>query len=183
MDLSGYTEYAISGENDNCFFMAAYVAATLNGDPLGGGEEEAALIRSGEHPTDLEEKGLRVRGAIVEWLKTHKTEIIPAHFISGRKGPRKRPPTLTWEGLFHALKSPQHSFDDHLAAMSRSGKWGTDFEQRALLAMGLRIAVARGGNRREMSIEQQTTEYVPLRKGQSVWLHLGRCHYHVLIAA
>lgn len=165
----------------NCFFMTAYVSATMNGNPLGGGGDVAAFIRAGGRPSNLEEEGLRVRAAVVNFLQEHKTQPIPREIITGRVG-EQRLPWPTWEGLYHQLTEPDNSFDDYVRLMSKSGVWGTAFEQRVLYAMGVRVLVAKGQNRRAMRVYQQPMDYVPMKKGESVWYHIAESHYNVLIA-
>lgn len=188
VDLSEYTLFTISGARWNCFFMTAFVTATLNGEPLGGGDAWAYIIRSvgsGEKTDDLKEnleaEGLKVRQRVVEFLRGHKSYPVPAHFRSGRKGPQRRA-QYTWEDMFHALRSPEESFDGYVDWMSQSGCWGSDFEQRVLVELGQKVSVAKGEDTKDLGIFQQAQPFQPLRKGESVWYHVDEEHYNVLIA-
>lgn len=77
-DLSAYRTLLISGEENNCFFMAAFVSATMRQEPLGGPDASlrTALVL-GRLPENIEEEGLRVRNAVVEFLRTNQEEIVP----------------------------------------------------------------------------------------------------------
>ncbi|GAQ85703.1 hypothetical protein KFL_002500015 [Klebsormidium nitens] len=138
VDLRNYKRFAISGDNMNCFFMTAFVVATLNGEPLGGGEELAAQLRAGRRPIDLEKEGLKVRATIVAYLRDHKKRPIPPHLITSSRPPSKRRPLPTWEKLYQALRDEDDltEFETYVDRMSQSGCWGGDFEKRVVWAMG-----------------------------------------------
>ncbi|GAQ77555.1 hypothetical protein KFL_000010040 [Klebsormidium nitens] len=174
VDLRNYKRFAISGDNMNCFFMTAFVVATLNGEPLGGGEELAAQLRAGRLPIDLEKEGLKVRATIVAYLRDHKNRPIPPQLITSSRPPSKRRPLPTWEKLYQALRDEDDltEFDTYVDRMSRSGCWGGDFEQRVVWAMGHKVTVAKGENRRKMRIYQPQMEFVQLRENEAVWYHV-----------
>ena len=171
-DLSAYRTLPISGAQNNCFFMAAFVSATIRQEPLGGDASWATAIVSGCLPENLEEEGLRVRNAVVRFLQANQTQLVPG----GGK--------LTWEKLYDEWygKEKGRTYAQHVDGMSKSGVWGTSFEQRVLWAMGHKLTVATGEDKHRLKLNQQTTEFVPLAPTDPVLWHRAGCHFDVLTA-
>jgi hypothetical protein len=127
-DLRAYRTLLISGAENNCFFMAVFVSATIRGEPLGGDAVKlASEFQSGRLPENMEEEGLRVRAAVVEFMRANQKELLPTSMQ-----PRSR--KLTWENLYDLRYGEEKGkrYEQYVEEMSKSGVWGGSFEMRVL---------------------------------------------------
>jgi hypothetical protein len=118
----------ISGAENNCFFKAVFVSATIRGEPLGGDAAKLAPdFQSGRLPKNMEEEGLRVRAAVVEFMRANQKELLPTSMQ-----PRSR--KLTWKSLYNLRYGEEKGkrYEQYVEEMSKSGVWGGSFEMRVL---------------------------------------------------
>jgi hypothetical protein len=177
-DLRAYKTLLISGVENNCFFMAVFVSATIRGEPLGGDAAKlASEFQSGRLPENMEEEGLRVRAAVVEFMKANQKELLPTLMQ-----PRSR--KLTWENLYNELygKEKGKRYEKYMEEMSKSGVWGGSFEMRALWAMGHKVTLATRWQQRRLTLRQHSPEFMELGRTDPVLWHMSECHFDVLIA-
>jgi hypothetical protein len=159
--------------------MAAYVSATLNGEPLGGDERVAAMLRNGTLPEDIEAERLRVRASVVKFLEDNKDRPTPEGMMTKKE--RSKHAIPTWKEFYtERVVRKERTYEEHVAKMGESGTWGSDFEQRALWEMGHKIFIGRG-SRREMMIEQQPMAEVAFDATNAVLWHKGTVHYDVWV--
>jgi hypothetical protein len=177
-DLSEYRTLPISGAENNCFFMAVFVSATIKQEPLGGDVSLATALVSGRLPENIEEEGLRVRKAVVGFLRANEKRPVPQPQQPSGATP------LTWKQLYDEWygKKSGRTYAQHVDDMSESGIWGTSFEQRVLWSLGHKLTVATGEQKQRLVLHQQTKEFVPLAPSDPVLWHRSKCHFDVLTA-
>ena len=176
-DLSAYRTLPISGDENNCFFMAAFVSATIRQEPLGGDASLATAFDSGRLPKNIEEEGLRVRSAVVDFLRENENGTVPQSLQPSGA-------TLTWGQLYDEQygKETGRAYAQHVDKMSRSGVWGTSFEQKVLCAMGHKLTVATGEAKDGLVLRHPTMEVVRLAPRDPILWHRHKCHFDVLTA-
>jgi hypothetical protein len=176
-DLEEYKTLLISGDENNCFFMAVFVSATIRGEPLGGDAAElASEFQSGRLLENMEEEGLRVRAAVVEFMRANQQELLPASMQ-----PRSR--TLTWENPYNLQYGEKgKSYEQYVESMSRSRVWGGPFQMRVLWAMGHKVTMATGSYKSKLRLRQHSPEFVELGRTDPVLWHRAECHFDVLVA-
>jgi hypothetical protein len=176
-DLGSYKTLLRSGDENNCFFMAVFVSATMRGEPLGGNAAElASEFQSGRLLENLEEEGMRVQAAVVELMRANAHELLPASMQ-----PRSR--KLTWKNLYDLNYGEKGKrYEQYVEEMSRSGVLGGSFEMRVLWAMGHKVTVATGCYKSKLRLRQHSPDSVELGSTDPMLWHRAECHLDVLVA-